>query len=271
MNLRLVVAVVIVVALAGCGGAAPKTDDVVVVESGKTVEAESGKKADEPTEKGDLVGHVLDDALRPVQGARVRLPGLEMARTTKDDGSFQFKELAPGPYFIEATATAFAPLSDVVDIQANKENVVRIILNRLPVQDPRHETQPFSGFAEFALDPLTSNWVPMCSKCTFQVRLSDYADTLVVEAKRDVSTASPAPHFRLEVTDGSGRKITDTEHEDKFVHHLDRSLFGSSTVFYVEVTPYALPAESNVKFQVFVTSFHHGAAPEDWSFMAGDR
>src|SRR5688500_6733156 len=109
--------------LAGCG-AAPAAPAEVVIESKPAEEILSDDPAQPveavftpaPKTRGHIAGVVVDQAIRPIEGARVRLPGLDLERVTDRDGSFGFVDLHPGPYFIQANATGFLDAEAVLHV-----------------------------------------------------------------------------------------------------------------------------------------------------------
>ncbi|HEX5757629.1 MAG TPA: TonB-dependent receptor [Thermoanaerobaculia bacterium] len=56
----------------------------------------------QPRPRGALAGRVVDDAGRPVAGARVSILELNRHATTGADGAFRFDNLPPGEYLLEA-------------------------------------------------------------------------------------------------------------------------------------------------------------------------
>src|ERR1041385_7398226 len=93
--------------LAGCSGS-PRAPAEILVQSDPqsgTDEVHSGNgtvpaaTAPPPKTRGHIAGVVVDEAIRPIAGAKVRLPGMDLARTTDRDGAFGFVDLLAGPYY----------------------------------------------------------------------------------------------------------------------------------------------------------------------------
>lgn len=245
--------------LSGCGDETPRTDDVVLVQSGATATV----GPDTPVQKGpvgDLKGHVLDEALRPVAGATVRLPGLDLQRRTADDGGFGFVDLLPGPYYLQADAKGFLPLEAVVDIKEASVSQVRVILVREPSEEPFQLTQKFTGHADLALPLNFDLWG--CA-CAFRAPLPGEADTVVVEAAR------PQPNggsFYVEVLDDVGSRIASDTQSDPLLLRIEGAPLTNRTSLFLDFKPLSGPVpETAVEFEVFVTSFHNGDAPQNWS------
>jgi len=265
-------ALLLAVVVAGCGEKAKAVDDVVIVDSSQqTVEVESGgKTAKEPAGNAVLEGVVVDEAIRTVAGATVRLPGLEVQKKTDAQGRFSFAGLLGGPYLIEADAKGFERLEAVIDVPEGKTTQVRVELVALPSEDPYHRTQKFTGHGE-----LVSTWTlgltgQDCSPCRFQVRLEGVADTLVLEAVRP-SGGSVESGFDLRIDNTRGNPVASASGGDPAYLRADGEALGGDTVYYVEARPTAiLVPETSVDFEVFVTAFYNGEAPEAWSAVEGD-
>ena len=100
---------------------------------------------------GILLGVVVDDAIRPVEGVDVLVTtpsGTELKAKTDDQGRFALGGLQPGAYLVKANHPSFAPVQTSTDVAAGVEDppVVRIQLTRLFSEDPYTETIKFDGF-----------------------------------------------------------------------------------------------------------------------------
>lgn len=266
------VLVVLAVLLAGCGqSAAP--DDVVIVESTDDVEVESDGTPAVRTGDGLLSGVVVDEALHTVAGAVVRLPGMDQEKSTDEEGRFAFNGLWPGPYLLEADAKGFDPVEAVVEVKDDATTQVRVELIRRPSEDPYHQTLKFEGYAELA-----SSWTfgltgLDCSPCVFRAMLPDVAEDLIVEATRGSgNTGSPgATGFDVYIRDDGGRMLASSYEDDPAHVRVPGADLDNATTLYVEARPSAfLVPDVGISFEVFVTSFHNGRAPEAWSVMGGD-
>src|ERR1041385_3723032 len=98
---------VLAAVLAGCSGS-PSAPAEVLVQSqpqpgAEEVHSSNGTAAaalaPPPKTRGHIAGVVVDDAIRPIAGAKVKLPGMDLAPTTDRDGAFGFVDLLPGPYY----------------------------------------------------------------------------------------------------------------------------------------------------------------------------
>lgn len=70
-----------------------------------------------------LVGHILDDGGRPVNGARVVVREANATVTTDTSGTFRLAGLPLGTHTVEMTALGFAPLRTAVDLRPDADAV----------------------------------------------------------------------------------------------------------------------------------------------------
>lgn len=119
---------VLLVALAGCSDApapAPAPQDPTAI----------------------IQGFVFDAALRPVDGAVVLLGGTGITDTTDAQGAYRIE--APGAqpvYALRVTAPGFHDATATLQSPAPSPRFTHnVTLARLPVQEPFHETQPWTG------------------------------------------------------------------------------------------------------------------------------
>lgn len=126
------VAALLFIALAGCAQDEP---------AGAAV-------ADEPADgMVRLAGVVVDEAIRPVAGARVELDGTTNA-TTDADGGFAF-DVAPGAHVVRATKRGYADAVAQVDVRLGDERgVVKLALLTDVSSIPYAETYSIDGYVE---------------------------------------------------------------------------------------------------------------------------
>jgi hypothetical protein len=104
--------------------------------------------ADASASTGTVVGLVVDDAIRPLEGVRVELDG--QANTTTDpDGAFRFPEVEPGAHVIRAMKPGYADTVTQTDVRAGTETP---LLKMVLVPDlstlAYAETQAIEGYVE---------------------------------------------------------------------------------------------------------------------------
>ncbi len=107
---RVVVALIVMSALAGCADAGPAA-----------AEPEIFQEVQATADTGVIRGVVVDDAITPVPGATVTGTPGGFSTTTDDDGAFVFSDLEPGVYFLEATAPDHEKTQTSVEVVAGVE------------------------------------------------------------------------------------------------------------------------------------------------------
>ena len=276
-------ALLVLAALAGCSEG-PRAPADIVIQSAPPEEIRSGEEAlgqspaTEVFEKsasvrGHIAGVVVDEAIRPIQGAVVRLPGMNMERATEQDGSFGFVDLYPGPYYLTVEMGGFYKAEAMLEVKSEEFTRAKVVLAAIPPPEPYHVTMKFDGFAEAtdsALDPFRLGF--LCTKCDFEVYLDRPGlREVVVEAVLESGTSSNGFTYDLahyECCDSaaygtSGHPLLlPVKAKDLGAEDEDR--------FWIHMYPTSSPApEMSKRFQVFVTTFYNGEAPTGWSFVNG--
>ncbi|MDX2019013.1 MAG: TonB family protein [Deltaproteobacteria bacterium] len=77
-----------------------------------------------------LAGRVMDEAGRPVAGARVSLAGQNSWVSTASDGRFELRELSTGPYEVAARHADYVPVRSQVFVGPERENAIALVLRR---------------------------------------------------------------------------------------------------------------------------------------------
>lgn len=139
MRIQLLVAAVLVAgALAGCSG-------------GKEPAGGKGGGLIVTPTTGGIRGIVVDQAIVPVQGARITISG--GANTTSGaDGTFNFTGLEPGDYIITAGKPGYVPVQASATVEANVPDppVVKVLLQALTTAQPYVDHFKLEGFYECA-------------------------------------------------------------------------------------------------------------------------
>jgi hypothetical protein len=131
--------------LAGCSGNDP-----------------SGKSSTDPTfddlgltatsSTGLVRGVVVDDAIRPIAGARIVLSGGDSAGETvsTEAGTFGFSNLLPGTYFLAVSKPGFFAAQQSVDVVAGVEEpaIAKVLLQIDAANQPFFEARVFEGYIE---------------------------------------------------------------------------------------------------------------------------
>jgi hypothetical protein len=137
MRIQLLVAAVLVAgALAGCSGGSKEPKD-------------DGKGLDVTPTTGGIRGIVVDQAIVPVQGARVTLSG-GANTTSAADGAFNFTGLQPGDYIVMVGKPGYIPVQAAATVEANVPDppVVKVLLQALTTAKPYVDYFKLEGFYE---------------------------------------------------------------------------------------------------------------------------
>lgn len=265
-------ALLVAALLAGCSDAPSAPAQVLIesvppeeVRSGDTVPAVAEPKA---KTRGHLAGVVVDEAIRPIVNATVRLPGLDLERPTERDGSFGFVDLYPGPYFITVEAPGFYPAEAMLEVREDEFTRARVMLSPVPPPEPYKVTQSFEGYTELTGDPVLGlNF--LCQKCAFEF----YVDraglhTVVVEAVSQGMTAEGDGFYHSLVVGNT--YLSSGMEDDPMRVELRSEDLGTDDQFELTVEPATLVPATARRFQVFVTAFYNEGPPTGWSFVNGD-
>ena len=133
--------VLVAVLLAGCAGGGP---------------SDANTLADDPS-LGTLAGVVVDDAVRPVEGASVNVTGglAPVNATTDANGRFAIPGLQPGSYVVRVSKEFFSPHEQAVVVQAGlaEPELVRFQLVFEPRSVPYSNLYKFEGMFECGVWP----------------------------------------------------------------------------------------------------------------------
>jgi hypothetical protein len=262
--------------LAGCSGAAEAPDEIVI--ESKPVEEIHSEDASEtleavfvpsPKTRGHIAGVVVDAAIRPIQGAVVHLPGLDLERLTDRDGSFGFLDLHPGPYFITVNATGYFDAEAVLQVSEDEFTRAKVILTAIPPPDPYRVQQAFEGYAEVTSDPVFGITF-FCNACDFDFYLDRQGlHTIIVEAYFEGGTSDNGFYYDLQT--GGGRLDSGNAGNPMRLEYRDDDIPGDDDRFSLRLDPQSFPIpEQSKRFQVYVTAFYNEGPPTGWSFVAGD-
>ena len=275
---RSFVALVVVAAMlvSGCTGSSrsgPKDADVVVTSTLPDVtEIGSGgaeRPAPEPPKvgtRGHLAGFVVSDTLRPIVGASVKLPGMDLTQKSDRDGSFGFVDLRPGPYFLTVNASGYYGAQAEVVVKADEFVRVKVVLTPIPPPTPYHRTETFRGFADLSSGPIFNTGF-VCNGCTASVYPERVPETLVLEAY----TESPDVGFRLYLQGASSNAyIASGDYPNPMRIEIPREkLEHAGGEYRLRVYPESLVPQMNVRFDVYATMFYNEPAPAGWSLLNG--
>ncbi|MHB1261449.1 MAG: carboxypeptidase-like regulatory domain-containing protein [Thermoplasmatota archaeon] len=100
---------------------------------------------------GVIRGIVVDEAIRPIGNATIRLtPGEQEARTG-DGGTFGFDGLEPGTYFLRVERRGYNSTQTSTEVIAGvaEPAIVKVLLGLNPIATPYVEALAFNGFLSF--------------------------------------------------------------------------------------------------------------------------
>ena len=263
--------------LAGCSGA-PSVPAEVLIESKPPEEVRSNDTVaavftPSPKTRGHIAGVVVDEAIRPIEGARVQLPGLDLERTTDRDGSFGFVDLHPGPYFITVNATGYYFAEAVLHVGEDEFTRAKVILTAIPPPDPYRVMQSFEGYTELTSDPFLG--FPFCNACDFDFYIDRPGlKAVILEAVYDGSaTTSGFRYYFYQEGEQYYESVTSGSSGNPMrIEVRDDDLPADQDHFRLSIEPESFPVpEQSKRFQVYVTAFYNELPPNGWSFVAGDQ
>lgn len=264
--LILPVLLVVGLGLAGCGGGGGGDD------------TPDGLPDVKPTEegKGAMGGVVVDEAIRPIAGALVSLTGLGLNVTTDEAGTFAWPDLEPGSYFISVSAPRFLSVQASADVVAAETAFVRVQLasdpSPLPYQETYHHTgsmQAWAGIAQFFVEGMQDNGSALCD-CRLYFTPQGRLSTVVYEAFWEWTVPDLADqaelYYVVEQLEG------DAYEAGYCFSPCNVRVAGGD--FTPDVQAYArldgpdLWVGYQQQFELYVTLFYNGEAPDGWS-LAG--
>lgn len=120
---------------------------------------------------GVIRGVVIDDAVRPLAGAEIRLNLGDGARnaTSTDSGAFGFADLEPGTYFMEVSKPGYGSVQHSAEVVAgvDEPELLKVVLTIDPDAQPYFSVVNWNGFIEcsfrVAVPGVTSLGVNACN------------------------------------------------------------------------------------------------------------
>lgn len=265
------------VALAGCSDP-PATPAEIVIESQSAEVRSSAAGGDAPaaavfeasaSARGHIAGVVVDEAIRPIEGAQVRLPGMNQEQSTRPDGSFGFVDLYPAPYLVTIEATGYDPADAMLEVQPGEFTRAKVILTAIPPPEPYHVTQSFEGYTELTGDPVLG-FNLLCTQCDFDFYVERTGLYTVIFEATSGSTAEGDGFYATLRGDGSNTYLVSGMESDPMRIELRDEDLGKANRFELKLEPTTLVPATARRFQVFVTAFYNEAPPVGWSIVRGD-
>ncbi len=139
--------VLLAATLAGCAGDAPSDSGPGPDEIPPDIQVEA------TDDTGAIRGVVVDEAIRPVTGAKVTVPmpdGSTLESTTGESGAFGFSKVPPGTYFVMVSKLGYFDSQQSVDVVAGvaAPPVTKVMLRVNAAATPYVQELTFAGFVE---------------------------------------------------------------------------------------------------------------------------
>ncbi len=299
MNVKPLLAGLIMVAaaLAGCAG----SDSSEAAEVGGEV-----PELEVTSSTGGIRGVVVDESIRPISGAKVEIRQTGDSTTTDEKGAYAFSGLPGGTYFIEASHPLYSTVQQSVDVVAGVKapKPVNFQLLRVIVQDPYMVTVKETGFIACSLNIVGAK----SEECGEGVGVPGVGRVAGNPQNRaEIQFTVDGPHLRtliveqhwepsLEVSAGGGggfdtrvaldwscdpvcggNTLGSAQMASPLIIRVDNEVleaqeFDADTIFSTFTWANDNPGVMlNQEFDMFISSFYYLAAPEEWSFVAGDQ
>lgn len=269
-----VLAALLGVVFAGCSdGGPPKADPDDALGALDEVEVDTS------VDRGAIKGVVVDEAIRPIAHANLTLtPGGKVAQTDAG-GVFVFESLEPGTYFVNASATGFSKVQGSADVTAGQVASLKLMVQRIYVPTPRHETVHYQGFmpaylsfASFAAEVVAPGSTGCV--CTWELEPDQNGlTTFVYEVIGTSLTENPAPVYGTiywELIGEPGTQIESAHANFPVYEVMARDVFENETESWTVRVTGSQWFHVNTSYDVYVTMWYHSVPPEGWSFVAGD-
>lgn len=286
-------------ALAGCaGGGGDAGDDL----------ANEAPEVDATETTGGIRGVVVDDAIRPIQGALVEVTGTEHRLTTDETGLFAFSGLPAGTHFLRASHPLYDAQQQSVEVRAGVRDppAVKFLLTRVVFAQPYFETLKYDGFivcsanivvalseecgegvgVECVMPPLPCGRIggQGNNNVQFDFTVGPGVQSVVIEQVWEPTSEAGRAFYSPISTEWSctpvcqGNGITHMEGESPLYAFLDNATLEENDVLpdTTNITVFTWASREftgvvlNQQYQIFVTNFYYLPAPEGWSFVRND-
>jgi hypothetical protein len=253
--------------LAGCAGGGGNDPPNGPTPADVDVDAASGR--------GAISGVVVDESIRPLADVAVELVAEGRNATTGEDGLFAFEDLEPGFYAMRASLPFFLSAQVTADVVAGQTAKVKVQLAADPAPRPykttyKHEgfMQVWGGIGQYEVENVGESGA--CD-CRIYFQPDPGVSTFIFEATWEEPTPDPGGlaeyYWILEEPEGS---------MDEAGYCFSPCYARVSARQYSEGLVMARLdgpdawVEAQQPFDLFVTVFYNGEAPDGWSFVAGD-
>ncbi len=275
MRSLLTLAVLVATVLAGCADPSPQQ-----VQGNEETEVDEQLVATKTT--GVIRGVVVDEAIIPLEGAKVRIASLKIETTSLADGSFGFSELEPGAYFLDVTKPGYKKVQVHATVEAGvaKPAITRVLLEADLASLPHSELLTFNGYLQcgvgFGVIALSTNPCALTESVNvFNVAVQkpinmtqiemDWEGTNVFGDGLNIGILIPGTISNFVSSDGpsprilpvEGTRIADRYGADYEAYTL--------RVFPGTSTPISVVLEQ--PFAIYVTHFYGFTPDPEWAFV----
>ena len=267
----LVALLITLTALSGCAED-PSDGDQLKLADGSTLDLGEGTSAT----LGAIAGVVVDEAIRPVEGANLATTG-GLNTTSDANGVFRLGNLEPGLYILNVQAPGFLPIQTSADVLADATSTLKVQMLRDLSPTPYHLTYDYEGYmqvwatiGQFAVEIVADdalNDTSMCD-CSYSFTPDPNAQSILLEAFWD--PAAPDPTGVAEYYWEIGGDADSDFYETGYCMspcRVDVPLkdFTQGETIYVRFTGPDFWVAYQQKVQMYSTVFYNEPAPESWT------
>jgi hypothetical protein len=261
--------------LAGCSDADAEPEELEI-----DVEVE----ATETT--GVIRGVVVDEAIRPIAGATVRLKTLDpQATVTTAVGAFGFEDLEPGTYFLDIEMLGYASVQTSAEVVAgvSEPDPVRVMLTAVYTGTPNFETLKLvmhlsgSGWVDGVggvtccyIDGFNRSWffdMDFSANGTWFVQtITTWEPNVALSetARIEIEASSGDDSLGENLTYSASPSVSEF-HKDELADMTDPiHLFGSIFAYPTAPLPIALSVEQD--YTVYAIAFNNFDPPANYRF-----
>lgn len=233
------------------------------------------------TDTGAIQGVVVDETIAPVGGAQVALPQLDRTATTNEEGGFGFSDVAPGIYVVDAASPDHLGARQSIEVVAGEVSKVRVLLEIDPTPSPYHQVRYFEGYVglwappgSYVVQLLVQN--DTICRCEWTFQTPDAVTEFIYEALWTQTIVVPTldqMYWELDsYVDGSLDHQEGDYSQSPVYVRLDRATYPpEADTWLARITPATTGGVFvQQSYELFITSFHFGPGPDEYSIVEGD-
>ncbi len=268
-----IVSLLLAATLAGCADDASEQPAGMQLGDGSTVHLDDVKTRDG---YGAVSGVVVDEAIRPIEGAVITYSGGPEV-ISGPDGRFVLNDLSPGLLVLSAQADGHEASQASATIVEGEVAIVKIMLMTDRSPQPYHTTYKFDAFvdgsvglANWGVDLFAGDIVPTC-QCAFNFSVDQAPAGFVLEAVWEDSISGkptgPTEYYFSLISDEPFE--LDTTYVTNPAHWVvDGSVFPAEARDYtVSLYPDDVWPAYNQNYEIFVTVFYLEPPAAGWSAL----